>query len=268
MSLNLKGQLNFQCLGDTAKPAVLFLHGFLGTASDWQSIIDIIQEDFHCISIDLPGHGKSNKVDNLSNIWSFDALTSILDNILDYLSIKKASLVGYSMGGRIAQHFALGYAAKVNKLVLESCSFGIKDKEERTSRMKADKMLAERLKTEPFTEFLDSWYDQALFYGIKNNKQYQEMITRRLKNDPMLLSQALAAFSVANQIYLQERLFGFKKPLMYICGSKDEKYLTIAKSFKQTKPESKLFVMENCGHNTHFEEPDLFAEHLAEFLSL
>ena len=114
---------------------MLFLHGFLGNASDWQHIIKVIHEDFYCIAVDLPGHGRSNKAGNLNNIWSFNSLTSFLDNLLEHLSIRKVNLVGYSMGGRIAQHFVLGFAAKINKLVLESCSFGIKIKDDRVSRM-------------------------------------------------------------------------------------------------------------------------------------
>jgi len=267
MAEKYKG-IYYQCFGNPGKPAILFLHGFLGDSKDWQEVINIVSKKYFCIVMDLPGHSKSNNPDLLNRVWDFKSLTLRINELLTHLSIDKVILVGYSMGGRIAQHFAVHFSERVVKLILESSSPGIENENEKRERFAKDRQLAKRLENEPLNKFLDFWYDQALFYGIKIHPKYNDMIKRRLVNDPKLLAMALVAFSVANQSYFAEKLSLFKKSLLLVCGEKDSKYLEIMKGLQQRNPHHEFCVMSGCGHNTHFEKPILFAEHLIEFLSL
>jgi len=267
MSDSFKG-IFYSCTGDPLKPAVLFLHGFMGDKRDWDDIINRISDDFYCIAIDLPGHGQSNYTDLLKDLRDFNTLSLAINNLLSALHIKMINPVGYSMGGRIAQHFALKYPSRIDKMILESSSFGIKNKNEREIRLKADKTLSARLKTEDFEDFLDQWYNQSVFGRLKNHPRYQEMFKRRLSNDPLPLSQALEDFSVGRQSFLQHELSELKTSILLICGGKDVKYYQQLTDAAIKNRVYKCIVIDDCGHNTHFEKPNLFAEHLREFLSL
>ena len=260
--------INYQCFGDPEKSAVLFFHGFLGDSRDWQQVVDLVSEHSYCITIDLPGHGNSNIPDLLKNLWDFESFSLKIDEFLKNLLIEKINLVGYSMGGRLAQYFAINYPKRVLKLVLESSSPGIKNKKERISRLERDKVFVKRLQDEPLIEILNTWYKQSLFQGIRNHPQYAEMVKKRSKNNPQLMAKALMAFSTGNQPYLAEKISAVGIPVLLLCGEKDSKYLKIMKELKHNNPGYKLNVMDKCGHNTHFEKPILFAEHLLEFLSL
>ena len=258
----------YQRFGNPVKPAVLFLHGFLGSQKDWQQVVDIVAKYNFCITLDLPGHGNSSDPDLLKNIWDFKSLAVRINDMLLHLGINKVGLVGYSMGGRIAQYFAVHFPEKLSKLVLESSSPGIKNKNEKIARLQEDKKRAQDLQNKPLSKFLNHWYNLSLFEGIKNHPQYAEMIKQRMLNDPHLLAKALRAFSVANQPYLEEKLSALRIPVFLMCGEKDKKYVDIMKSLKQRNPGFKLSVIDKSGHNIHLEKPILFAEHLVEFLSL
>ena len=267
MSGYFKG-LYYRCAGKSSKGPVLFLHGFMGNCGDWNEVINNISDDYYCIAVDLPGHGQSNHPDVIKTFPDFDVLSSVILELLSFLNIEEINLVGYSLGGRVAQHIALKSPLRIKKLILESSSFGIKDINERHTRFAADKMLSTRLKKENFEDFLDQWYSQSVFSGFKDHLRYSEMFTKRLSNNPLLLSRALQAFSIGRQSFLQEKLSDSGITTLLICGARDSRYCDIMKNAELNNPGFKCVIMETCGHNTHFEEPNLFAEHIREFLSL
>jgi len=267
MSEKFKG-IYYQCSGKQSQPAVLFLHGFLGNGGDWQEIVKRVSGNFFCILVDLPGHGFSNNIHLLKDVWNFDSLSQRLDEFLNFLSLKKVYVSGYSLGGRLAMHFALRYSNKVAKLVLESSSPGIKNNGERTARLQEDLKLADKIRKSNIHDFIDQWYEQPVFNGIKQHPKYVDLINSKIQNDNRLLAKALSAFSIGRQSFLGNKVARLKIPVLLVCGEKDIKYVEIMKSIKQQNEAFKLSVIKQCGHNVHFEKPNLFAEHLAEFLSL
>lgn len=96
---------------------VVFLHGFLGSSEDWIPIMKAVSGSARCISIDLPGHGesrvKSSNGEAQGPRLSIENVAKILSKTLDQISSEKVTLVGYSMGARIALYMALKFAEKV-----------------------------------------------------------------------------------------------------------------------------------------------------------
>lgn len=98
---------------------VIFLHGFLGTGEDWIPIMKAISRSAKCISIDLPGHGGS-KIQNHGckgaqeeATLSIEIVADVLYELIQGITPFKVTLVGYSMGARIALHMALRLSHKV-----------------------------------------------------------------------------------------------------------------------------------------------------------
>jgi len=260
--------LSISLKGDNNNSAVIFLHGFMGSGHDWDEIISSLSDKYYCITIDLPGHGQSNNLEQLGDVWSFDAISRKLSDILIHLEIKTASLLGYSMGGRIALYFALKYPQLISRLILESTSPGIKNDDQREARLLKDLKIAHELRTESFDIFLDKWYELPFFSGIKIHPKYPSLINRRNKNNPHLLAQSLESFSPGKQAYLMDQLVTLKMRVNLICGEKDQKYLNLMNQIKQQKPPFNLKIFNDCGHNVHFEKSEQFAEHLLRVLSL
>lgn len=260
--------IHFLTYGLPAKPAVVFLHGFMGSAEEWNNVTSSLKEKNFCVAIDLPGHGKSTDLEALSNIWNFKVLCQRLAELISHLGIPIFSLVGYSMGGRVAFNFAIKFPSHVTKLMVESSSLGIKNKTERIQRVNDDNRISERLLNIPIIKFLDIWYSLPVFSGLKEHTNYEKMIAQRVKNNPALLSKALIAFSTGRYSHLEKRLSSLKIPVRLVCGEKDTKYVEMYSAIKNNNPNFTLHIVKHCSHNTHFEQTDQFAEDLIQFLSL
>jgi len=104
--------------GDT----LLFLHGLGGDHTNWKPQLDAFGQQHRCISWTMPGYGASTPLDPMTWPTLADAAVSLLD---DY-GVARASLIGLSMGGMVAQQFAVDHADRLDRLVLvaTSPSFG------------------------------------------------------------------------------------------------------------------------------------------------
>ena len=258
----------YKAYGLPGQSPVLFLHGFMGNHEDWLKIIERLSQDYYCIAVDLPGHGNSNDAQLLRDSWDFENLCKKLYDLICSVTEKQITVIGYSMGGRIAQFFSVTYPEKVNKLLLESTSPGIESSQDRLKRLQQDENLAERLQNEALKDFLDTWYDQSIFYKIKQHPEYTGMIQRKLLNNPGLLAQALLQYSIGNQPYLGKSIAVLRIPMQLLSGALDSKYCELMDDLDSRCLNSRHIILSDCGHNCHFEKPVLFAEHIAEFLSL
>ncbi len=98
-------------------PAVLFIHGLLGSQRQWAHLVDVLDEDHRVVVPDLFGHGESARS---VGDYSLGAHAATLRDLLDRLGIEQVTLVGHSLGGGIAMVFTYLFPERVEKLVLVS----------------------------------------------------------------------------------------------------------------------------------------------------
>jgi 2-succinyl-6-hydroxy-2,4-cyclohexadiene-1-carboxylate synthase len=173
---------------------LVFLHGFLGTAHDWDPVCSYLPP-CHCIGFDLPGHGRSPFVENFE------------------IPIPRFHLVGYSMGGRLALMIP---AEKVASLTLISTHPGLMTEEEKQKRLQSDAEWSKLLFELPIDEFLSRWYHQSLFKSFK-----PDLSMRRKQNIPAL-SAAMMHYSLAKQT--RHEIDGV------LVGERDEKFRALFKN--------------------------------------
>ncbi|MBI5671011.1 MAG: alpha/beta hydrolase [Chloroflexi bacterium] len=110
--------------GPADGPAVLLLHGFLGSTVNWDDTIPVLAEaGYHVIAFDRPPFGLSDKRPELD--YSLEAQAALTAGLMDKLGIDRAALVGHSAGGAVAAQFALAYPERVSKLVLVAGAIGL-----------------------------------------------------------------------------------------------------------------------------------------------
>lgn len=148
--------------------AVVFLHGFLGTGEDWIPIMKAISSSTRCVAVDLPGHGGSKLQHHGKNSserpnLSIDVVSDILSKVLNDISPEKVTLVGYSMGARIALYTALKCSNKVERAVIISGSPGLIDNDARAIRKVKDDFRASTLVSNGLDFFIDAWYSEELW---------------------------------------------------------------------------------------------------------
>ena len=128
-------KIHVQTYGE-GKPLVL-LHGFLLSSTYWEKLIPKLLKKNQVITIDLPGHGKSECI---SEIHSMELMAEVVNYVLEKLNIKKASFIGHSMGGYIALAFTEKHESKVETLVLLNSTSLPDSKDRKKNRTRAIKV--------------------------------------------------------------------------------------------------------------------------------
>jgi 2-succinyl-6-hydroxy-2,4-cyclohexadiene-1-carboxylate synthase len=247
---------------------LLFVHGFTGNAEVWNDVISALTNSCSCIALDLPGHGGQTDV-RRRDAFTFNGACTILNNALDEAAIRRANIWGYSMGGRIALHFALAHPERVAGLILESASPGIADHEERLRRLQSDEDLAASIESRGLEDFVDRWMDQPLFAPQQSLLSERQELGRRLRlqNSAAGLAVALRGFSVGRQEPLHNRLAELTMPTLVIAGEWDHKYREIGETMVHSIPNAQFRIIPGSGHAPHWEQPFETAAVVGEFLS-
>lgn len=97
---------NVQTWGDPANPAVVLMHGWMGTSHTWRKLAPLLAADRYVIVPDMRGYGASDKPDA-----GYDAATLAADirGVMDHLRVERAHIVGHDMGALVAFVFAGTY---------------------------------------------------------------------------------------------------------------------------------------------------------------
>ena len=109
-------RLHVRDTGPRDAPAVILLHGFGSSLHTWQPWAETLSSHHRVIRYDLPGFGLTGP--DPTGDYSDRRAIAILAALLDDLGIAKASLVGNSMGGKLAWTFAASHQERVERLVL------------------------------------------------------------------------------------------------------------------------------------------------------
>lgn len=111
-------RLHVRDTGPRAAPAVILLHGFGASLQTWEGWAQALERDRRVIRYDLPGFGLTGT--DPSGDYTDERGIAVLLALMDRLGVARASIVGNSMGGRIAWRFAAGHPERTETLVLVS----------------------------------------------------------------------------------------------------------------------------------------------------
>ncbi len=188
---------------DRAEPIVL-VHGFASThAVNWlftQWVKTLTEDGRRVVVFDLRGHGRSGKLYD-PEAYSFEAMAGDIGRLLDHLDIERADIMGYSLGGRIATHFALSEPERVRSLVLGGVGVSL------VSASPLPRGLAEAMEAERIEDIDD--------HGLK--------IFRGLAESTRSDFRALAACARgAKKSFEPSDLKGIQAPVLVCVGTRDE----------------------------------------------
>ena len=257
--------LHHTLTGPAAAPALLFLHGFMGSSADWEAITADLESDYRCLAVDLPGHGRSLHYPD-DDLYTIPGAASALLSVLDEHDIAQCHVAGYSMGGRVALYFALHHPDRCRRLVLESASPGLDKDDARRERRKVDRQRAERIARGDFEAFLNEWYRQPLFESLARHELVDEMVATRLRNDRDELACAVVGMSPGRQPPLWDRLGTLAVPVLALSGQLDDKYAALTTRLETASPLIHTALVPGAGHNVHAERPRAYLEAVRAFL--
>ena len=243
------------------------LHGFTGSTATWHNLAQAIP-NVRVIAIDLIGHGQTATPEQTQRFSMGEQLQD-LEKLFCQLNVEKFTLLGYSMGGRIALSYAISFPGRVQKLVLESASPGLRTIEERNERSERDDILAQKIITNGLVSFVNAWENIPLFASQRHlSDPVREAIrTERLSQKEEGLAGSLRGIGTGTQPSNWHCLDQLELPVLLITGSLDEKFCQIALEMKALLKTVRHITVNDAGHAIHVENPAEFATIVEEYLT-
>lgn len=264
-------KLHHQKLGNSG-PTLVILHGLYGQSDNWISIARSISGEYCVYLVDQRNHGHSPH----HPVHNYEAMVADLNQFFNDHHIAKAHLLGHSMGGKTAMHFALTHPQKVDKLIVADIapksyatfsnyaevtnnhlhilqSLGKLCLRKFSSRLQIDQELARDLPDAGLRNFLMKNIDRddsGLFYWRLNLNAIQ-----------LQLDEIMDGFS---QMSEQRPFTG---ETIFVCGAqspyvREEDMLAARRWLK----DAQLVTIPSAGHWLHAEQPTLFVKTLNYFL--
>lgn len=239
----------------TMSPAIVLLHGFTHTGASWDPVIAELPQRYRAIAPDLRGHGSAGSAEPAD----LDGVLSDLGALL----ADRCTLVGYSMGGRIALHAAVALAGRVERLVLIGASPGIADPAQRATRRTADEALARELSGLTIEAFAQRWALTPVLAGAPTDVAARAHADR-LRSTPAGLARALRGLGTGALSSLWGRLGALTLPVDLVAGERDAKFRALAHEMAAAIPDARVAIVPGAGHAVHLEAPAAVATIIAQ----
>ena len=244
--------------------SLVCLHGFSESGYTWDGIV---VPGYQMIRVDTLGHGDSDIPEN-EKPFSIPVMLNDLHTVISAVAGERYSLMGYSMGARLALLYALEYSSEIERLILESGSIGIKSEVERQARKIADEQLAQAIEDNDGEWFAAKWADISIFESQRQLSPVvqDKLFQRRAHNSPYALAATLRGSGQGVMPYVGHRLAELSMPCIYISGALDTQYTTIGEELFTNVLNCEHVIVNGAGHNVHLEKPGPFMMALTDFL--
>jgi pimeloyl-ACP methyl ester carboxylesterase len=235
---------------------VIFIHGFGSKQEIWKPQIKELSIKYKTITFDLRGTGKSDRPNYL---YSMKMFIDDIISLMNFLQIQKTHLIGRSFGGMIAQHFALYYPERLDKLILIATNYGKPDTEWveilKNNRLEEIKLL----KISPEQAF---WNKSKWVFHQKFRKKLMENPKKKYFNlfsaedlikestiNPSRPQDIINQAEALKTHYTLEHLERIQNKILLIAGSHDRLTPKSVMIDMQKKiPNCTLKIIENAGH--------------------
>jgi 3-oxoadipate enol-lactonase len=241
---------------DGTGPAIVFLHGRGGNHLSWWQQVPHFAKRFRCITLDQREFGLTKEAKNGPGRKAF---ADDLHQLLDFLKIDRACLVGQSMGGFTAMSFAVREPDRVAGLVLADTTGGIVSADIRSEMRKS----IANLPVDPAARALSPAFASgkealAFLYAAlgRLSPPIRESLEDLLTNEDGPSLADLVDWAV------------YKVPTLVIVGSEDVIVPpVVAHMVAAHLPGAKLETVQGAGHSVYFEKPAEFNALLDKFLA-
>ncbi len=249
--------------------AMIFVHEFAGDHRSWEPQMRYFSRYFRCISYGARGFTPSDIPEDPAKYSQARARDDIRD-MLDYLKIDKAHVVGLSMGGFATLHFGISYSNRAHSLLIGGCGYGAEPKEKAKFQIETDaaaSMFERETMAVAYKKYASG--PTRVQYENKDPRGWQEFATQLSEHSTKGSVNTMRGVQ-AKRPSLWELVDGMKKitaPALIITGDEDDPCLEPALLMKRNIPTSALVVLPRAGHTINIEEPDAFNRALFEFTS-
>lgn len=269
---------------------ILLIHGNFSSSLHFTPLFDRLPKDVRVIAPDLRGYGDSTYYRKISSLKDF---AEDLHLFLEAKDIKKADVIGWSLGGGVALKFAAQYPEAVEHLVLINSTthrgYPIFKKDKDGKPLigqvyeSAEEMAKDPVQIMPLLnaqkegnfDFVSYIFGVTIYTVNKPSEADNKLwITESLKQRNLADADwALANLNMSDQHNLYNagtnNISKVKAPVLHTWGTQDitvPEYMVL-ENVNALKKRSKLIVYENCGHSPLVDVPDQLTKDILEFIN-
>ena len=234
---------------------VVLLHGaFMTITNNWTEMIAQLSKSRQVIAVEMQAHGRTADINRDIN---YENLADDIAALLDYLKIKQADLLGYSMGGGVAMQVAIRHPEKVKKVVSISAVY------------RSDGMVKEAIEAFPRLE-------PGMFKGSPIETEYKKLSPTPDQFETFV--KRVVQVAIKPYDFGAEKLKATKAPMLFIHGDADGVRLDyISETFRLKggetpgdlgpRSESRLAILPNTTHVTLMNKLDVIVPMVNDFLN-
>jgi len=249
---------------------LVFVHEFAGDLRSWEGQMRYFSRRYRCIAFNARGYLPSDVPAAVSQ-YSQAIATDDIANVMRDLGIRKAHIIGCSMGGYATLHFGLRYARMARSLTVIGAGYG-SDPDKRAQFLRDTEVMAQRFERLGTPEAITTYQIGPARVQLQNKdpRGFKELCEAFADHSPLGSANTLRGVQARRPtIYnLARGLARMKVPTHIISGDEDTQCLEPGVFIKRTCPAARLTVVPSTGHAVNIEEPDLFNRITDEFLSL
>jgi len=249
-------RLHYVEQGNAKGPTVILLHGYSDSWVSWGQVLPLIDKKYHVYVPDLRGHGES---DRPASGYSFPDFAGDIIAFMDAKGIKKATIVGHSMGSFVAQHVATMAPERVEKLVLVGSAPAVSNGEVSQLQIEVN-ALTDPVPVKFVTEFQKSVVTRPI-----PDEFMDRVVQESMKLPARVWRDTMAGMLAKNSTV---RLSKIKAPTLIIWGDRETVFPKRADQelLRNGIPNARLKVYEGTGHCPNWEEPVRFVKDLLGFV--
>jgi pimeloyl-ACP methyl ester carboxylesterase len=234
------------------KEALVLIHGWTMNVDNWRDQIPAFAERYRVIAIDLPGHGESDKP---QTAYSMDYFARAVDAVMNDAKVKRAVLVGHSMGTPVARQFYRKYPDKTLAIVIVDGSL----------RPFGDKALMDRM----IEGFRGPTYQQtmaqmfAAMSGPNLTDEAKERIRTASANTPQYVVVGAMEGMADMAIWSDDKI---NVPVLTIMAKNPFYPPNLEESFRGIAPKMEFYMWDGVGHFVMMERPKQVNDTVIAFL--
>jgi pimeloyl-ACP methyl ester carboxylesterase len=248
---------------------VVFLHEFAGDHRSWEPQVRHFSRIYRCVVVAARGFPPSEVPKDPAAYSQNRAVADVID-VLDAAGIATAFVIGNSMGGFTALHFALQHPDRTLGAVVAGCGYGAHPDKEASFQAESEKV-AIAFETEG-PEAMSRWYGVGparVQFLAKDPRGHAEHVRVLAEHDAVGAANTMRGVQKGRpSLYaMQEQLASCEAPVLVIAGDEDNGVLETDLMLKRTIPRCGLAIFPKSGHVTNLEEPALFNSFVQGFLT-
>ncbi|MDD9893027.1 MAG: pimeloyl-ACP methyl ester esterase BioH [Gammaproteobacteria bacterium] len=253
-------KLHVQHHGNPSNPPLALLHGWALHGDFWPELVDELAQHYYCYNIDLPGHGQS-----ASGTWTLTQFSQTLAQTLP----PQCVVLGWSLGGIAAQHFALNYPMHLKALVLVASTprFLRAPDWPHAAKHDAFDQLASDMHQQ-FEKTVGDFMKLTLLSGERPKVPWRELQRRAFQHsapDAKSLQNGLNILAATDFRFHVERIYA---PTLCLSGSHDRLTPPQASEFMAEKITKGEWVnIQGAGHAPFMSHPEAFQQALMPWLA-